>query len=107
MFKYLLFSKKICYYIIVKNKHISMSIMEENNDAHGYLKLGKSRKRNDFNLTHEFSNLPPPVDKFNFVYLSFILAGIGFLLPYNRYVIRHFFYDVHVFVINNVFVLVL
>lgn len=61
-----------------------MSIMEENNDAHGYLKLGKSRPANDFHMTNGFSNLPPPVDKFNFVYFSFILAGIGFLLPYNR-----------------------
>lgn len=58
--------------------------MEENNDAHGYLKLGKSRPGNDFHMSNGFSNLPPPVDKFNFVYFSFILAGIGFLLPYNR-----------------------
>lgn len=62
--------------------------MEENNDAHGYLKLGKTRPTNDFHMTNGFSNLPPPVDKFNFVYFSFILAGIGFLLPYNRYLMH-------------------
>ncbi|GLV40804.1 Equilibrative nucleoside transporter 3 [Carabus blaptoides fortunei] len=60
--------------------------MEENNDAHGYLKLGKTRPTNDFHMTNGFSNLPPPVDKFNFVYFSFILAGIGFLLPYNSFI---------------------
>ena len=29
----------------------------------------------------------PPRDKWRRIYLGFVLAGVGFLLPYNRYVL--------------------
>lgn len=59
--------------------------MEETNDAHGYSKLGKARRRNDCHNSNGFTNISPPIDSYNAVYLSFVLGGAGFLLPYNRY----------------------
>ncbi|CAH1372668.1 equilibrative nucleoside transporter 4 isoform X1 [Tenebrio molitor] len=60
--------------------------MEESNDAHGYAKLGKSRRRNDFHNSNGFTNISPPTDSYNAVYLSFVLGGAGFLLPYNSFI---------------------
>ena len=31
------------------------------------------------------NHLSPPTDKYNKIYLSLVLSGVGFLLPYNRY----------------------
>lgn len=59
--------------------------MEEAGDARGYAKLEKSRRRNDYHCTNCFTNISPPIDSYNAVYLSFVLGGAGFLLPYNRY----------------------
>lgn len=60
-------------------------MMEESSDAHGYAKLGKSsRREDDINARSGFSNLLPPADTYNVVYLSFVLGGAGFLFPYNR-----------------------
>lgn len=56
---------------------------ETTNDAHGYEKLGKQRRANDFH-NNGFTNISPPIDSYNAVYLSFVLGGAGFLLPYNR-----------------------
>lgn len=64
-----------------------MSIQEDNMDenlSRGYIQLGKGRGANDFRFTNGFSHLSPPVDKFNGIYLALVLAGVGFLLPYNR-----------------------
>lgn len=64
-----------------------MSIQEDNMDenlSRGYIQLGKGRRANDFRFTNGFSHLSPPVDKFNGIYLALVLAGVGFLLPYNR-----------------------
>lgn len=60
--------------------------MEENTDSTtAYAKLGKRRKReSDFNGRNGFTNLSPPTDAYNVVYLSFVLGGAGFLFPYNR-----------------------
>lgn len=59
---------------------------EEANDARGYAKLGKSRRDNsDYHTRAAFTNLSPPLDAYNAVYLAFVLGGAGFLLPYNRY----------------------
>lgn len=33
------------------------------------------------------SNRSPPIDKHNLIYYSLILSGIGFLLPYNSFVV--------------------
>lgn len=52
--------------------------------SHGYIQLGKSRTANDFRFTKGFNHISPPVDKYNGIYLSLVMAGIGFLLPYNR-----------------------
>lgn len=60
--------------------------MEEANDAHGYSKLGKTRRDNDYHVRNGLANLIPPADLYNVVYLSFVLGGAGFLFPYNRYV---------------------
>lgn len=75
---------------------------ESGTGARGYAKLSnKSRKRNENSggtsraapVTASdrrssnggpFSNLSPPVDTYNAIYLSFVLGGAGFLLPYNR-----------------------
>lgn len=64
-----------------------MIILEDNMDenlSRGYIQLGKARGANDFRFTNGFSHLSPPVDKFNGIYLALVLAGVGFLLPYNR-----------------------
>lgn len=58
--------------------------MEESNDAHGYSKLGKTHRANDYHNRGTFANLSPPIDAYNAVYLAFVLGGAGFLLPYNR-----------------------
>jgi len=52
--------------------------------SHGYIQLGKPRTTNDFRFTKGFNHISPPIDKYNGIYLSLVLAGIGFLLPYNR-----------------------
>lgn len=58
--------------------------MDETSDSHGYAKLGKSRRGNDYLTSNGFTNISPPIDSYNAVYLSFVLGGAGFLLPYNR-----------------------
>ncbi|CAK9827742.1 Equilibrative nucleoside transporter 4 [Anthophora retusa] len=55
----------------------------DENLSRGYVQLGKARGMNEFKSTL-FS---PPVDKYNFVYIALILGGIGFLLPYNSFII--------------------
>lgn len=61
--------------------------MEDTNDSGRYAQL-KSRKREDsFHVRNGFTNLSPPIDTYNTVYLSFVLGGAGFLFPYNRYVL--------------------
>ncbi|XP_054288139.1 equilibrative nucleoside transporter 4-like [Macrosteles quadrilineatus] len=59
----------------------------DENLSRGYIQLGKARGANDFRFTNGFSHLSPPVDKFNGIYLSLVLAGVGFLLPYNSFII--------------------
>ncbi|XP_039284355.1 equilibrative nucleoside transporter 4 [Nilaparvata lugens] len=58
----------------------------DENLSRGYIQLGKGRG-NDFRFSKEFRHLSPPVDKFNAIYLSLVLAGVGFLLPYNSFII--------------------
>ncbi|XKL69649.1 hypothetical protein PGB90_007418 [Kerria lacca] len=54
---------------------------------HGYIQLGKSKTAHDFQFTKGFNHISPPIDKYNGIYLSLVLAGIGFLLPYNSFII--------------------
>lgn len=56
----------------------------DENLSRGYVQLGKARGMNEFKFSKGFTNLSPPVDKCNLIYMSLILGGIGFLLPYNR-----------------------
>ncbi|XP_044269593.1 equilibrative nucleoside transporter 4 [Tribolium madens] len=69
-------------------------MMEESSDAHGYSKLGKSRRRNDFHNSNGFANISPPIDSYNAVYLSFVLGGAGFLLPYNSFIMAMDYFKV-------------
>ncbi|XP_069687819.1 equilibrative nucleoside transporter 4 [Periplaneta americana] len=59
----------------------------DENLSRGYIQLGKARAANDFRFTNGFSHLSPPVDKCNCIYFALVLAGVGFLLPYNSFII--------------------
>ncbi|EZA60522.1 hypothetical protein DMN91_009960 [Ooceraea biroi] len=59
----------------------------DENLSRGYVQLGKARGMNEFKFSNGFTHLSPPVDKCNFIYLALILGGIGFLLPYNSFII--------------------
>ncbi|OXU25295.1 hypothetical protein TSAR_006457 [Trichomalopsis sarcophagae] len=60
----------------------------DENLSRGYVQLGKARRMNEFKFNENgFARLSPPVDKYNLIYLSLILAGAGFLLPYNSFII--------------------
>ncbi|CAH1398750.1 unnamed protein product [Nezara viridula] len=59
----------------------------DENLSRGYIQLGKARGTNDFRFTNGFSHLSPPVDKYDKIYYSLVLAGVGFLLPYNSFII--------------------
>lgn len=56
----------------------------DENLSRGYVQLGKARGINELKLNDGFSHLSPPVDKCNFIYFALVLAGVGFLMPYNR-----------------------
>ncbi|KAK0163646.1 hypothetical protein PV327_007309 [Microctonus hyperodae] len=59
----------------------------DENLSRGYVQLGKARGINEFKFANGIDHLTPPVDRYNFVYLVLLLAGVGFLLPYNSFVI--------------------
>lgn len=59
----------------------------DENLSRGYVQLGKARGMNEFKFSNGFTHLSPPVDKCNFIYFALILGGIGFLLPYNSFII--------------------
>ncbi|XP_053996432.1 equilibrative nucleoside transporter 4 isoform X1 [Hylaeus anthracinus] len=59
----------------------------DENLSRGYVQLGKARGMNEFKFSNGFTHLSPPVDKRNFIYFALILGGIGFLLPYNSFII--------------------
>ncbi|XP_021928511.1 equilibrative nucleoside transporter 4 isoform X2 [Zootermopsis nevadensis] len=59
----------------------------DENLSRGYIQLGKARAANGFRFTNGFSHLSPPVDKCNCIYFALVLAGVGFLLPYNSFII--------------------
>lgn len=59
----------------------------DENLSRGYVQLGKARGINELKLNDGFSHLSPPVDKCNFIYFALVLAGVGFLMPYNSFVI--------------------
>ncbi|XP_018577817.1 equilibrative nucleoside transporter 4 [Anoplophora glabripennis] len=68
---------------------------EEGNDAHGYAKLGRSRRdTNDYHTRGAFINFSPPIDAYNAVYLAFVLGGAGFLLPYNSFIMAMDYFKV-------------
>ncbi|XP_058792732.1 equilibrative nucleoside transporter 4 [Phymastichus coffea] len=60
----------------------------DENLSRGYVQLGKARRMNEFKYSENgFARIAPPVDRWNLVYLSLVLAGAGFLLPYNSFII--------------------
>ncbi|KAK9502529.1 hypothetical protein O3M35_011298 [Rhynocoris fuscipes] len=59
----------------------------DENLSRGYIQLGKARGANDLRFTNGFSHLSPPIDKYDGIYFSLVLAGVGFLLPYNSFII--------------------
>ncbi|KAG7205436.1 hypothetical protein KM043_007428 [Ampulex compressa] len=59
----------------------------DENLSRGYVQLGKARGMNEFKFSNGFTHLSPPVDKYNLIYLALVLGGIGFLLPYNSFII--------------------
>ncbi|XP_014215707.1 equilibrative nucleoside transporter 4 isoform X2 [Copidosoma floridanum] len=60
----------------------------DENLSRGYVQLGKARRMNEFKFNENgIARISPPVDRWNLIYLSLVLAGIGFLLPYNSFVI--------------------
>ncbi|KZC13475.1 PREDICTED: equilibrative nucleoside transporter 4 [Dufourea novaeangliae] len=59
----------------------------DENLSRGYVQLGKARGMNEFKFSNGFTHLSPPVDKRNFIFFALILSGIGFLLPYNSFII--------------------
>ena len=59
----------------------------DENLSRGYVQLGKARRMNEFKFSENgFARLSPPVDRWNIIFMSLMLAGAGFLLPYNRFV---------------------
>ncbi|KAL1517052.1 hypothetical protein ABEB36_000867 [Hypothenemus hampei] len=76
-----------------------MNMEEITQDARGYSKLvgrGKNMKQSDgFSSSRAaYGNISPPADSFNVVYMSFILGGIGFLLPYNSFIMAMDYFKV-------------
>nr|XP_023012389.1 equilibrative nucleoside transporter 4 [Leptinotarsa decemlineata] len=67
---------------------------EERNDVHGYAKLGKAKRETDHHTRGAFTNLSPPLDAYNAVYLAFVLGGAGFLLPYNSFIMAMDYFKV-------------
>ncbi|XP_034951561.1 equilibrative nucleoside transporter 4 [Chelonus insularis] len=59
----------------------------DENLSRGYVQLGKLRGMNEFKLVNGTDHTTPPKDKYNLVYATLMLAGVGFLLPYNSFVI--------------------
>ncbi|XP_076172612.1 equilibrative nucleoside transporter 3 [Ptiloglossa arizonensis] len=59
----------------------------DENLSQGYVQLGKARGMNEFKFSNGFTHLSPPVDRHDFIYFTLILGGIGFLLPYNSFII--------------------
>lgn len=56
----------------------------DENLSRGYIRLGRLRTPQDFRFRNGMSHVSPPDDKYNRVYYALVLAGVGFLLPYNR-----------------------
>ncbi|KAJ8687898.1 hypothetical protein QAD02_023693 [Eretmocerus hayati] len=59
----------------------------DENLSRGYVQLGKPQRLNELANVNNVARIAPPVDRWNLIYLSLVLAGIGFLLPYNSFVI--------------------
>ncbi|XP_014471015.1 PREDICTED: equilibrative nucleoside transporter 4 isoform X2 [Dinoponera quadriceps] len=59
----------------------------DENLSRGYVQLGKARGVNDFNFSKGLKHLSPPIDNYNFIYVALTVGGVGFLLPYNSFII--------------------
>lgn len=59
--------------------------MSEGGDTGKYAKLVRHKRRHsDLRENSAFSNILPPKDEYNAIYIAFIVGGAGFLFPYNR-----------------------
>lgn len=48
-------------------------------------KSDNDRSQSSFKYSNGFSHILPPTDRYNMIYMALFLAGVGFLLPYNRF----------------------
>lgn len=62
-----------------------MEGIELNDEARSYEPLGSTAR--NFSDTSPEHNSNPPKDHKNVVYFSLVVAGIGFVLPYNSFII--------------------
>lgn len=62
-----------------------MEGIELNDEARSYEPLGSTAR--NFSDTSPEHNSNPPKDHKNAVYFSLVVAGIGFVLPYNSFII--------------------
>jgi hypothetical protein len=51
--------------------------------SRGYVQLARGRRRRP-SRHRNIDGLTPPEDTYHAIYGAFLLAGVGFLLPYNR-----------------------
>ncbi|KAG8236750.1 hypothetical protein J437_LFUL015579 [Ladona fulva] len=84
----------------------------DENLSRGYIQLGKSRPSAARFGHGNHQHISPPVDRCNCIYLSLVFAGVGFLLPYNSFIIAVDYFQSHfpgttiVFDLSLVYVLV-
>lgn len=57
------------------------------NLGRGYKHIGRSGG-GDFVSANWLNHVSAPVDKQGRIFMAMMLAGVGFLLPYNRYILR-------------------
>lgn len=77
------YRKKSQYIIHVSLEKMMMEGIELNDEARSYEPLGSTAR--NFSDTSPEHN--PPKDHKNAVYFSLVVAGIGFVLPYNSFII--------------------
>ena len=59
--------------------------------SRGYVSLGRVTSSGEARFRAD-NHVSPPSDKHNKIYLSLVISGIGFLLPYNTFIIAADFY---------------
>ncbi|XP_023327092.1 equilibrative nucleoside transporter 4 [Eurytemora carolleeae] len=62
--------------------------------SRGVVSGGRVKDRGESTFSRDHTVVPPVPDRYNLVYISMVLAGTGFLLPYNSFVSAVDFYKV-------------